>query len=46
MVNKIPTYRQDHMPYGGVKNSGFVREGVIYAIEEMTEGKLLVIAGM
>lgn len=46
MVNEIPTYRQDHMPYGGVKNSGFGREGVIYAIEEMTEGRLMVIAGM
>lgn len=43
MINDIPTYRVDHMPYGGVKESGFGREGVKYAIEEMTEMKLVVI---
>lgn len=43
IVNDIPTYRIDHMPYGGVKMSGFGREGVRYAMEEMTELKLLVI---
>jgi len=41
MVNDVSTYRVDHMPYGGVKRSGFVREGLRYAIEEMTELKLL-----
>jgi acyl-CoA reductase-like NAD-dependent aldehyde dehydrogenase len=41
MVNDVSTYRIDHMPYGGVKSSGFGREGVRYAIEEMTELKLL-----
>ncbi len=41
VVNDIPTFRIDHMPYGGVKQSGFGREGVRYAIEEMTELKLL-----
>lgn len=41
IVNDVPTYRIDHMPYGGVKDSGFGREGVKYAIEEMTEMKLL-----
>ncbi|MFQ6082122.1 MAG: aldehyde dehydrogenase family protein [Candidatus Aminicenantia bacterium] len=41
IVNDIPTFRIDHMPYGGVKESGFGREGVKYAIEEMTELKLL-----
>ncbi len=41
IVNDVPTYRIDHMPYGGVKDSGFGREGVKYAIEEMTELKLL-----
>jgi acyl-CoA reductase-like NAD-dependent aldehyde dehydrogenase len=41
IVNDIPTYRIDHMPYGGVKDSGFGREGLRYAIEEMTELKLL-----
>lgn len=41
--NDIPMYRVDNMPYGGVKMSGFGREGVRYAIEEMTELKLLVL---
>ena len=41
IVNDIPTFRVDHMPYGGVKESGFGREGLKYAIEEMTELKLL-----
>ena len=41
VVNDIPTYRVDNMPYGGVKMSGFGREGVRYAIEEMTEIRLL-----
>ena len=43
IVNDVPTYRLDHMPYGGVKSSGFGREGVKYAIEEMTEMKLVII---
>jgi glyceraldehyde-3-phosphate dehydrogenase (NADP+) len=41
ILNDIPTFRIDHMPYGGVKESGFGREGVKYAMEEMTELKLL-----
>jgi len=41
ICNDIPTFRVDHMPYGGVKESGFGREGIKYAIEEMTELKLL-----
>lgn len=41
ILNDIPTFRIDHMPYGGVKESGFGREGLRYAIEEMTERKLL-----
>ena len=43
MVNDVPTFRIDHMPYGGVKASGAGREGLRYAIEEMTELKLLTI---
>ena len=39
MINDIPTFRIDLMPYGGVKNSGYGREGPRYAIEEMTEIK-------
>ena len=42
MINEIPTYRLDHMPYGGVKNSGVGREGVKYAMMDMLEPRLLV----
>jgi acyl-CoA reductase-like NAD-dependent aldehyde dehydrogenase len=41
ILNDSSAYRMDHMPYGGAKQSGFGREGVRYAIEEMTELKLL-----
>jgi acyl-CoA reductase-like NAD-dependent aldehyde dehydrogenase len=41
IINDVPTFRIDHMPYGGMKQSGTGREGVRYAIEEMTELKLL-----
>jgi acyl-CoA reductase-like NAD-dependent aldehyde dehydrogenase len=41
IVNDSSAYRVDHMPYGGIKDSGFGREGLRYAIEEMTEQKLL-----
>ena len=43
MINDVPTYRIDHMPYGGVKESGLGREGLRYAIEDMTEPRLMVI---
>ncbi len=43
IVNDVPTWRIDHMPYGGVKDSGLGREGPRYTIEEMTELKLLII---
>jgi acyl-CoA reductase-like NAD-dependent aldehyde dehydrogenase len=43
MVNDVSSWRVDHMPYGGVKHSGFGREGLRYAIEEMTEMKLMMI---
>jgi acyl-CoA reductase-like NAD-dependent aldehyde dehydrogenase len=42
LINDIPTFRVDHMPYGGVKDSGTGREGLKYAIEEMTEMKLVI----
>ncbi|MDH4227812.1 MAG: aldehyde dehydrogenase family protein [Deltaproteobacteria bacterium] len=42
VVNDVPTFRADNLPYGGLKDSGFGREGVRYAIEEMTEIKVLV----
>jgi acyl-CoA reductase-like NAD-dependent aldehyde dehydrogenase len=41
IINDFPTYRVDQMPYGGVKDSGIGREGLKYAIEEMTEDKLV-----
>lgn len=42
LINDIPTFRVDNMPYGGVKESGTGREGLKYAVEEMTEMKLVV----
>jgi glyceraldehyde-3-phosphate dehydrogenase (NADP+) len=42
IVNDVPTFRMDHMPYGGTKNSGMGREGVKYAIYDMMEPKILV----
>jgi acyl-CoA reductase-like NAD-dependent aldehyde dehydrogenase len=43
IVNDTPAYRADHMPYGGVRGSGIGREGVRYAIEEMTNIQMVVI---
>ena len=43
LVNDVPTWRADRMPYGGVKESGSGREGPAYAMEEFTEPRLLVI---
>jgi acyl-CoA reductase-like NAD-dependent aldehyde dehydrogenase len=44
IVNDVPTYRTDHMPYGGVKDSGLGREGLRWAIEDMTELRIMVLA--
>jgi acyl-CoA reductase-like NAD-dependent aldehyde dehydrogenase len=42
MINDVSTFRIDHMPFGGTKDSGFGREGVKYAIEDQTEIRLMV----
>lgn len=46
MINEVPTFRVDHMPYGGIKGSGIGREGLKYAIREMTELKMVAIREM
>ncbi len=43
MINEVPSWRVDHMPYGGAKHSGLGREGIRWAIDSMTEPRLLVI---
>jgi len=43
LINEVPTFRVENMPYGGVKDSGFGREGVRYAMEDMTEWKSFII---
>lgn len=45
IVNDVPTWRMDNMPYGGLKGSGTGREGVRFAMEELTEIRVLVISG-
>ena len=42
LINEIPSFRVDNMPYGGVKDSGLGREGIRSAIEDMSETRLLV----
>ncbi|MEL7567193.1 MAG: aldehyde dehydrogenase family protein, partial [Dehalobacterium sp.] len=42
IINDVPAYRADNGPYGGVKESGMGKEGVKYAIEEMTNLKVIV----
>jgi acyl-CoA reductase-like NAD-dependent aldehyde dehydrogenase len=43
LINEVPSWRADHMPYGGVRDSGNTREGPRYAMEEMTERRLVVL---
>ena len=43
VIGDVPSWRVDHMPYGGVKESGLGREGVKFAIEDMTEVRLMVV---
>jgi acyl-CoA reductase-like NAD-dependent aldehyde dehydrogenase len=44
LVNEVPTWRADQMPYGGVRDSGNTREGPAYAVREMTEHRLVVLS--
>jgi acyl-CoA reductase-like NAD-dependent aldehyde dehydrogenase len=43
MINEVPTWRADQMPYGGLRDSGNTREGPAYAVDEMTERRLVVV---
>jgi acyl-CoA reductase-like NAD-dependent aldehyde dehydrogenase len=43
LVNEVPTWRADQMPYGGLRDSGNTREGPAYSVHEMTETRLVVI---
>jgi acyl-CoA reductase-like NAD-dependent aldehyde dehydrogenase len=45
LINEVPTFRTDQMPYGGVKDSGNTREGPAYAVRELTEGRLVTLQG-
>ena len=45
LVNEVPTFRTDQMPYGGVKDSGNTREGPHYAVRELTEERLVTLQG-
>ncbi|CAN5635398.1 hypothetical protein BH24ACI2_BH24ACI2_02820 [soil metagenome] len=44
IINDVPTFRVDNMPYGSLKDSGFGREGVKYPMEEMSEIRLVVVS--
>jgi glyceraldehyde-3-phosphate dehydrogenase (NADP+) len=46
MINDVPTFRVDNFPYGGTKDSGFGREGVRFAMDEMSEPRVLVMRGL
>ena len=45
LINEVPTFRADQMPYGGVKDSGNTREGPAYAVRELTEERLVTLEG-
>ena len=43
LINEVPTWRADQMPYGGVKDSGNTKEGPAWSVKEMTEERLIVL---
>ncbi|MGZ8734819.1 MAG: aldehyde dehydrogenase family protein [Acidimicrobiia bacterium] len=45
LVNEVPTYRADQMPYGGIRDSGNTKEGPHYGVREMTEERLVILQG-
>jgi acyl-CoA reductase-like NAD-dependent aldehyde dehydrogenase len=46
LINDVPTFRVDNFPYGGTKDSGFGREGIRFAMDEMSEPKVLLMRGL
>jgi acyl-CoA reductase-like NAD-dependent aldehyde dehydrogenase len=46
IVGDVPSFRADQMPYGGVKGSGFGREGIRSAINDLTEERVMVLTGL
>jgi acyl-CoA reductase-like NAD-dependent aldehyde dehydrogenase len=46
IVNDVSAFRADQMPYGGAKDSGYGREGLRYAMQEMTEPRIMVLSGV
>jgi len=45
LINEVPTFRADQMPYGGVKDSGNTREGPAFAVLELTEERFVTLQG-
>ena len=45
LINEVPTFRADQMPYGGVKDSGNTREGPAFAVQELTEERFVTLQG-
>ena len=46
IIGDVPAFRADHMPYGGLKNSGVGKEGVRWAMEDLTHERIMVLTGL